>query len=121
MQLPPCSMTSSTSALTKDFIRFLRESPSPFHAVHQCRLRLQKHGFQELKERDQWQIKQGGRYYFTRNQSSIIAFAVGGRFKPGNGVSIVAAHTDSPCLKASTNCTHSALLTKSSGETSITS
>ncbi|KAI9596389.1 peptidase M18, partial [Syncephalis fuscata] len=74
---------------------FLRNSPSPFHAVNQCRERLTKHGFKKLNERDCWSITAGGRYYFTRNQSAIVAFVVGGRFKPGNGASIVAAHTDS--------------------------
>ncbi|KAG0224455.1 hypothetical protein BGW42_005085 [Actinomortierella wolfii] len=84
----------------KDFLTFVNQAQSPFHATEQAALRLRKAGFEEIKEKDSWDnLKRNGKYYFTRNKSSIVAFAVGGKYKPGNGFAAVGAHTDSPCLK----------------------
>lgn len=53
------------------------------------------------QERDSWNstLQPGGKYYLTRNTSTIIAFAIGHDWKPGNPVAMVGAHTDSPCLR----------------------
>merc|ERR1719204_3101398 len=80
------------------FCKFADEGASPFHAVANVAERLSAHGFEFLNERNDWDIRPNGKYYFTRNQSILVAFAVGGQFKPGNSFTILGAHTNSPCL-----------------------
>ncbi|KAL1901277.1 hypothetical protein Cpir12675_000510 [Ceratocystis pirilliformis] len=89
------------SSSAQDFIDFVNASPTPYHAVQSASVRLEKAGFQKLREREPWaaKIQPGGKYYLTRNGSSIIAFAVGGHWSPGNPVAMIGAHTDSPCLR----------------------
>jgi len=83
----------------KKFLTFIDKSVSPYHAVDSAKTILEGAGFQYVSENAQWHLKAGGKYYFTRNQSTIVAFAVGHKYKPGNGFNIVGAHTDSPNLK----------------------
>lgn len=89
--------------IVTSFIDFLNEAVSPFHAVQAAKDILMIAGFIELNEADGWegQISPGGKYFFTRNYSTIVAFAVGNDYKPDgtSGFTIVGAHTDSPCPK----------------------
>jgi aspartyl aminopeptidase len=55
---------------------------------------LAKAGYQRLSETSEWKLEVGGRYYFTRNLSTLVAFAVGSEYKAGNGFHLVGAHTD---------------------------
>ncbi|KAI1821790.1 aspartyl aminopeptidase-like protein [Xylaria intraflava] len=84
-----------------DFLDFVNASPTPYHAVHESVARLEKAGFTPIKERDNWTstLKPGGKYYLTRNGSTIVAFAIGAQWKPGNPIAMLGAHTDSPCLR----------------------
>lgn len=85
--------------LNQGLIDFLKASPTPFHATRSLAQRLQAAGYRALDEREPWHTEAGGRYYVTRNDSSIIAFKLGKRSALEGGLRLVGAHTDSPCLR----------------------
>ena len=94
---------TASKKVVEECVRFMNSSPSPFHCVQTCTDQLKSLGFQQLMEDDQWtgKLKANGRYFTTRNESSLIAFVVGGNFAEtngGGGFKIVGAHTDSPCF-----------------------
>jgi len=57
--------------------------------------------FLQLSERKTWTdiLKTGGKYYVSRNGSSLIAFTVGSAYKSGNGVAMVGGHIDALTAK----------------------
>lgn len=80
-------------------IAFLKKSPSMFHAVEAIRGELT--GYTELKECEKWTLVPGGKYYVTRNRSSIIAFTMPeGSF---NAFQMIASHSDSPTFRIKEN------------------
>lgn len=85
--------------LNQGLIDFLQASPTPFHATASLSQKLQAAGFKALSESESWHTEPGGRYYVTRNDSSIIAFQIGSRPLSEQGLRLVGAHTDSPCLR----------------------
>ncbi|CAD6499787.1 BgTH12-03894 [Blumeria graminis f. sp. triticale] len=94
------NVTNVAVTRAHDFLKFVNASPTPYHAVQTAINRLTASGFSEIRERDSWSsLQPGGKYYLTRNGSSIVAFAIGSQWKPGNSISMIGAHTDSPCLR----------------------
>jgi len=77
---------------------FLAVSPTPFHAVKTMSQALSAAGFTHLEEHQSWEFSAGHGYFVTRNDSSIVAFVVGDTEPPEQGLRMVGAHTDSPCL-----------------------
>jgi len=89
----------NTQTFNAGLLEFLQASPTPFHATKNIAQQLTEAGFVELREGDAWNLQPGGRYWLTRNDSSIIGFVFGQRPMLETGIRMVGAHTDSPCLK----------------------
>jgi len=83
----------------QNLLSFLDKSPTPFHAVAAMSECLEKNDFRKLDELDSWGSLSAGKYYITRNESSLIAFTLGEEDLAETGFKMVGAHTDSPCLK----------------------
>jgi len=95
------SEMSAVTAFATRFASFVDKSPTPYHVCREISERLVPAGFVRLSESQPWAdtVRQGGKYFYTRNSSTLVAFVVGGKFKAGSPFKIVGAHTDSPALK----------------------
>lgn len=91
-----------------DFLSFINENPSEFHATEYVAKVLEDNGFIYLPERDSWTdnddfinmiIGDGGKFYTKRNGTSIAAFVMGSKWKPGMGVGLAGAHIDAITAK----------------------
>ncbi|MBC9713284.1 M18 family aminopeptidase [Streptomyces sp. TRM66268-LWL] len=80
-----------------DLLAFLRDSPSPYHAVAQAARRLEKAGFTELTGTEKWTGSAGGRY--LAKGGALIAWYVPEDAPAHAPFRIMGAHTDSPNLR----------------------
>lgn len=82
--------------LLNDFILFLKQAPTSWHAASEIGVRLAQQDFTPLQEGANWTLKPGMRY-FTQRGGSLCAFSLPSHSpKKAN---ILASHTDSPALK----------------------
>ena len=80
-------------------IDFIKKSPTGFHAIDTIVRELE--GFEPLQESENWRLQPGGKYYVTRNRSSIIAFTL--PKAPFKAFQLIASHSDSPTFKIKEN------------------
>lgn len=87
----------------RSLLDFIDRSPTPFHVVDMLEARIGEKGFVRLKEEDEWHLVLEGRYFVTRNNSSIVIFTTGSKFPESAGFKIICAYTDSPNLRLKPN------------------
>ncbi len=99
-------MENNFKGITNRMLTFINESPTCFHVIDNLKKELVKAGYTELSEKEEWNIapvsgKNGGKYFVTRNDSSIISFRI--PKKDFKGFYMIASHSDSPSFKIKEN------------------
>ena len=77
-------------------LQYIQRSPDCFHAVEELRQRLLREGYTELRP-GRWQLTAGGKYFTTKNGSSMMAFRL--PQEAPAGFLLTASHSDSPCFR----------------------
>ena len=83
-------------SVVNSMVHFIEKSPTCFHAVRNVAQLLENEGYVNLRE-EEWTLQPGGKYYVTRNGSSLIAFRIPA--ETPCGFMVAAGHSDSPCLR----------------------
>lgn len=84
-----------------DLLTFIDQSPSPFHAVDTIAKTLSAVGYTRLSESSPWQLAPGGKYFVTRNGSSLLAFRI--PRADFTGFLFSASHSDAPTFRVKEN------------------
>ena len=81
----------------EQLLDLIEQSPSRYHTTANLKNRLTAEGYAVLAEDAAWDVRPGGRYVVTRNDSSLLAF----RVPEGEaaGFALAAAHSDSPTFQ----------------------
>lgn len=82
-------------------LQYIQRSPDCFHAVEELRQRLLREGYTELRP-GRWQLTAGGKYFTTKNGSSLMAFRL--PQEAPAGFLLTASHSDSPLLPSAGSC-----------------
>jgi aspartyl aminopeptidase len=86
-------------AEARDLLAYIDASPSPFHAAHETKQRLEAAGYVALDEAAEWRLEPGARVYVVRDGATVAAFQLGSRPPEETGFRLIGAHTDSPGLR----------------------
>ena len=88
--------TKDNIECTESLLEFIRNSPTAFQAVDEISKRLEASHFIKLNEAEHWSLDPG-KYYLTKNGSSIIAFVI--PESDAKSFMVAASHSDSPMFR----------------------
>lgn len=91
---------SEFKAFAEKYIDFTYHNPTTFHVVEYASKVLKDNGFTYLSEKESWDKKiDEGKYFTTRNGTSLAAFVVGKNWEETKGVGAIGSHIDALAAK----------------------
>lgn len=82
--------------IANNLMEFINNSPTMFHASSVIMDKLKDNGFIHLPLDGKWNLKKGGKYYVTSNDSALITFVINTTSPEEDGFKMIGAHTDAP-------------------------
>ena len=83
--------------MDKELMEFVDKTPNAYYCINNLKTKLLEEGYEELYENEPWNhISENGKYFVTKNDSSLIAFKINEELDNSTGFNIVATHSDSP-------------------------
>lgn len=91
--------TKFDRAHTDELLGFLRDSPTPFHAVAEAAARLERAGFTRLQETESWADGAAAGARYVLRGGALVAWYLPPDAEAARPFRILGSHTDSPNLR----------------------
>ena len=95
--------TTIIKKTNNELLDFIKQSPSPFHAVEYGSKMLKNANFTELALNDNWDLKPNSAYFINQYGTTLIAFTTGCSINSNTAIRMANAHTDQPCFRIKPN------------------
>ncbi|GEQ66514.1 hypothetical protein JCM33374_g177 [Metschnikowia sp. JCM 33374] len=82
------------------YMSFTDDNPTTYHATSYFSELLENSGFKYMPESEKFNdMEKGGIYFTKRGGQSLVAFIIGGRWDPENGIAAIGCHVDALTIK----------------------
>lgn len=83
-----------------NYMNFTDNNPTTYHAISYFSDILKESGFEYKKESDDFgYLKKGGAFFTKRGGQAMVAFVIGGKWVPENGIGGIGCHVDALTIK----------------------
>lgn len=96
---PESSFDDYYETYSSEYIKFMNSQPTTNHTITHFKSVLSNNGFSYLPDNKPIRDLGPGLYFTSKDDQCLIAFAIGGNWKPQNGSCFIGSHCDAITLK----------------------